>query len=221
MPNPEFLPYSFQELSIEDMKLRAASFREEMQRRRSIRFFADRTVPKEVIVECLRTAGTAPSGANLQPWHFVAISDPDLKFRIRQEAEKEEREFYRKRATSQWLSDLSALGTNEEKAFLDSAPYLIAVFSQTYRLLPDGKKVKNYYVTESVGIATGFLVTAVHHAGLACLTHTPSPMGFLGKILNRPLNEKPYLILVVGYPAEDAVVPQIGRKPLEEISTFL
>lgn len=200
---------------------RAAAFRGQMQRRRTVRYFSDRAVSREVIEDCLIAAGTAPSGANLQPWHFVVVSDPAIKQRIRIEAEKEEHEFYSSRAPKEWLDALAPLGTDEHKPFLETAPYLIAIFAQSYGVLPDGRRVKNYYVQESVGIATGMLITAIHHAGLVSLTHTPSPMGFLNEILGRPANEKPFLILVVGYPATDAVVPDIGKKPLEEIATFL
>lgn len=203
------------------MAERAAVFRGQMQRRRTVRYFSDRAVPREVIEDCLLAAGTAPSGANLQPWHFVVASDPAIKHRIRAEAEKEEREFYTKRAPQEWLDALAPLGTDEHKPFLETAPYLIVIFSQSYGLLADGRRVKNYYVQESVGIATGMLITAIHNAGLVSLTHTPSPMGFLNEILGRPANEKPFLILVVGYPAADAVVPDIGKKSLEEIATFL
>lgn len=203
------------------MLRRAAEFRQQMQRRRTVRFFSDRPAPREVIEDCLLAAGTAPSGANLQPWHFVVVSDPAIKHRIRVEAEAEEHEFYTRKAPQEWLDALAPLGTDEHKPFLETAPYLIVVFAQSYGVLPDGRKVKNYYVQESVGIATGMLITAIHNAGLVSLTHTPSPMGFLNEILGRPANEKPFLILVIGYPAEDAVVPDIGKKPLEEIATFL
>ena len=192
-----------------------------MARRRTVRDFSDRPIPREVIEQCIRTAGSAPNGANLQPWHFVAVSDPGLKHEIRVAAEEEEREFYEHRAPNEWLEALAALGTNADKPFLERAPWLIAIFSQPYRILPDGRRVKHYYATESVGIATGFLIAAIHLAGLASLTHTPSPMGFLNKILHRPAHEKPFLLLVVGYSAEDALVPDIERKPLEEISTFM
>jgi nitroreductase len=174
-----------------------------------------------VIEECLIAAGSAPSGANLQPWHFVVVSDPAVKKQIRLAAEQEEREFYHRRATPEWLAALAPLGTDEHKPFLEIAPYLIAVFALSQSLLPDGRKVKNYYVSESVGIATGILITALHHGGLACLTHTPSPMKFLNTILRQPANEKPYLLLVVGYPAPDAEVPDIRKKPLAEIATFI
>jgi len=222
MADQKFLPLtSWREYPPEEMRRRVAGFRQQMQQRRTVRHFADRTVPHEVIEDCLLAAGTAPSGANLQPWHFVVVSDPAIKHRIRVEAEKEEHEFYTRKAPQEWLDALAPLGTDEHKPFLETAPYLIAIFAQSYGMLPDGRKVKNYYVQESVGIATGMLITAVHNAGLASLTHTPSPMGFLNEILGRPANEKPFLILVVGYPAEDAVVPDIGKKPLEEIATFL
>ena len=192
-----------------------------MARRRTVRDFSDRPVPREVIEHCLRTAGSAPNGANLQPWHFVAVSDPALKREIRVAAEEEEREFYEHRAPNEWLEALAALGTDANKPFLEIAPWLIAVFAQPWRVLPDGRKLKHYYATESVGIATGLLVAAIHQAGLVSLTHTPSPMGFLNKLLNRPAHEKPFLLLVVGHPAGGATVPDISRKPLSEISSFL
>ncbi len=192
-----------------------------MQGRRTVRDFSDRTVPREVIENCLRAAGTAPNGANLQPWHFVAVSDPARKQEIRAAAEEEEREFYEHRAPAEWLEALAPIGTDWRKPFLETAPWLIAIFAQPYRLLPDGRKMKHYYATESVGIATGFLVAALHHAGLVALTHTPSPMAFLNRILDRPPQEKPFLLLVVGHPAEDAKVPDITRKPLAEISSFV
>ncbi|MEO7167260.1 MAG: nitroreductase family protein [Spartobacteria bacterium] len=199
----------------------AIRFQEQMARRRTVRDFSDRPVAREVIEHCLRTAGSAPNGANLQPWHFVALSDPALKRKIRAAAEAEEKEFYENRAPNEWLEALAALGTDSRKPFLETASWLIAIFSQPYGILPDGRKLKHYYATESVGIATGFLVAAVHQAGLVSLTHTPSPMGFLNKLLGRPAHEKPFLLLVVGHPAEAAVVPDISRKPLAEISTFL
>lgn len=211
----------FVEYPPETMRERAEAFRDEMRRRRTVRDFSDRGVPREVIEACLSAAATAPSGANLQPWHFVAVADPDIKHRIREAAEAEEREFYRRRAPQEWLDALAPLGTDEHKPFLDTAPWLIAIFMQRYGRLPDGRKVKHYYPTESVGIATGLLVAALHHAGLATLTHTPSPMGFLNEILGRPANERAFLLLVAGYPAEDALVPVITKKPLEEIATFL
>jgi nitroreductase len=178
-------------------------------------------VPREVIVDCLRAAGTAPNGANMQPWHFVVVGDPSLKKQIRAEAEKEEHEFYHHRAPREWLEALAPLGTDEHKPFLETAPYLIVVFAQTYGTLPDGRRVKHYYAQESVGIATGLLITALHHAGLASLTHTPSPMRFLNGLLKRPAHERAFLILVVGYAADEARVPDISKKSIEEIATFL
>lgn len=178
-------------------------------------------MPRALIEECLRAAGSSPSGANLQPWHFVAVSDPAVKARIREAAEVEEQEFYAHRAPPEWLAALEPLGTDESKPFLEMAPWLIAVFVQKYGLGTGTRKVAHYYATESVGLSTGILVTALHHAGLATLTHTPSPMGFLNEILGRPANERPFLLLVVGYAASDAMVPDISRKRLDEIATFL
>jgi nitroreductase len=222
MTEPEFTPLtSYQEYDLVEMKRRATDFYTEMRRRRSIRQFSKRPVPQDIIENCLRAAGTAPSGANMQPWHFVVVSDPQIKRRIREAAEKEEHEFYQKRASQEWLEALAPLGTDANKPFLETAPILIAVFSQIYRPTETGKKIKHYYVSESVGIAVGMLITAIHHAGLATLTHTPSPMGFLNDILDRPSNERPFLLLVVGYPATDAKVPVISKKSLEEISTFM
>lgn len=206
----------------DDELLRSArEFYESMQRRRTLRAFSERPVPREVIEHCIRAAGTAPSGANLQPWHFVAVSDAKVKREIRVAAEAEEREFYEQRAPAAWLEALAPLGTDSRKPFLETAPWLIAVFAQPFRILPDGTRSKTYYAIESVGIATGMLVTAVHSCGLAALTHTPSPMGFLNRILGRPSHEKPFVLLVVGHPAEGAMVPDISRKPLDEISSFV
>lgn len=220
--HPNFIPYtSYQEYPVGEMKRRAAEFYADMRRRRTVREFSDRPVPREVIEDCLRAAGTAPNGANMQPWHFVVVSDPALQRRIRLEAEKEEHEFYHHKAPPEWLEALTPLGTDEHKPFLEFAPYLIVIFAQSYGVLADGRKVKHYYAQESVGIATGILITALHHAGLVSLTHTPSPMGFLNDILGRPSHERPFLILVVGYPAEGAQVPMLAKKPLEEIATFI
>jgi nitroreductase len=221
MNPPKFIPLVHHEYSPEEMKRRAVSFRDEMRRRRTVRYFSSRVVPREVIEDCLLAAGGAPSGANMQPWHFVVVSDAAIKRQIRETAEKEEHEFYHGRAPQEWLEALAPLGTDEHKPYLEIAPYLIVIFGQSYGVLLDGRKVKNYYVTESVGIATGILITAIHHAGLVALTHTPSPMGFLNQILGRPENERAFLILVVGYPAEGAVVPDINKKPLHEIITFI
>ncbi|MBA3882342.1 MAG: nitroreductase family protein [Chthoniobacterales bacterium] len=192
-----------------------------MQQRRTVREFSPRAVPREVIEDCLRAAGSSPSGANLQPWHFVAIADGSVQREIRVAAEEEEREFYEHRAPAAWLEALAPLGTDSRKPFLEIAPWLIAIFAQPYSTLPDGSRMKHYYATESVGIATGLLLAAIHHAGLMALTHTPSPMAFLNRILSRPAHEKPFLLLVVGHPALDAKVPDINRKSLHAISTFV
>ena len=203
------------------MRQRSRDFFEAAQRRRSIRQFSDRPVPREIIEQCLLTAGTAPSGANTQPWYFAVVESPDIKRQIRAAAEKEEQAFYAHKAPQDWLDALAPLGTDADKPFLETAPYLIAVFQQRYGEAVDGSRVKHYYATESVGIATGMLVTALHHAGLACLTHTPSPMGFLNQILGRPKAERPFVLLVVGFPAIDAMVPDIQKKTLAEIASFL
>ena len=218
------VPYdTYQEYSIADMQKRADDFYVDMLRRRTVREYSDRPVPREIIEKCILAAGTAPNGANLQPWHFVVVSDPAIKRQIRVEAEKEEAVFYNGRAPEEWLDALTPLGTDAAKPFLETAPYLIAIFAQSYGLLPDGRKVKHYYVQESVGIATGMLITAVHNAGLASLTHTPSPMGFLNTILKRPSHERPFLLLVVGYPSDEAKIPihAMQKKSLDEIATFL
>ncbi len=221
MTKAQFIPHTeYQEYPAEEMVQRAEAFYATMRRRRTVRDYSRREVPRAVIEQCLLAAGTAPNGANLQPWHFVVISDPAIKKQIREAAEKEEHDFYERRAPKEWLEALAPLGTDWHKPFLEEAPALIAIFAESYAIREDGAHVKNYYVTESVGIATGFLIAACHHAGLATLTHTPSPMGFLNDILGRPANERPYLILVVGYPAEDATVPAITKKPLEKIVTF-
>ncbi|PWN07932.1 nitroreductase family protein [Rhodohalobacter mucosus] len=221
MDSPSHIPYSsYIEYPPDEMIRRAREFRLEVQRRRTVRDFSDKEIPDEVLKDCIRAASTAPNGANLQPWHFAVIRSPELKRKIRIAAEKEEREFYTNRAPNEWLEALQPLGTNEYKPFLEKAPCLIAIFSQSYGVDEKGKKRKHYYVKESVGIATGILITALHHAGLATLTHTPSPMGFLNELLERPDNEKPFLLLVTGYPAEGVTVPDIGKKSLSEISTF-
>lgn len=217
-----FSPYTqYQSYSEETMVARATDFYAEMRRRRTVRDFAPDPVPKKVIEACLQVAGTAPNGANQQPWHFVVVSDPDIKRQIREAAEAEEREFYERRAPDDWLEALAPLGTDAHKPFLETAPYLIAIFAESHGVNEAGERVKHYYVQESVGIATGMLITALHHAGLASLTHTPSPMKFLNEILERPKRERPFLLLVVGYPAPDAQVPNIQKKPLDEIATFL
>ena len=210
----------YSEYSGDEMVARARAFCETLSRRRTVRDFSDRPVPREVIAECIAAAGSAPSGANLQPWHFVAVADPALKRRIRTAAEEEERAFYEHRASEEWLQALAPLGTDAAKPFLETAPWLVAIFEQKWSYAADGGKVKHYYPKESVGIATGMLITALHLAGLATLTHTPSPMKFLNSILGRPAHERPFLLLVAGYPAENAKVPDIRRKTLEEIATF-
>ena len=207
--------------SDDEILRRTKEFYETMQHRRTFRDFSDRPVPRKVIEHCIRAAGTAPSGANLQPWHFGAVSDPVVKQQIRIAAEKEEKEFYAQRAPKAWLEALAPLGTDSNKPFLEIAPWLIAVFAQPFRILTDGSRSPTYYAIESVGIATGILVTAVHSCGLVSLTHTPSPMGFLNRILGRPSYEKPFVLLVVGHPAENALVPDIGRKAVEKISSFV
>ena len=216
-----FAPLNFRRLPEAEMQERAAAFHQQLRGRRSVRDYSDRDVPPDVIENCLLAAGSAPSGANKQPWHFAVVTDPTVKQRIREAAEEEERAFYTQRASEEWLNDLAPLGTDANKPFLEIAPCLIAIFSQSYQLDSEGQKHLNYYVTESVGIATGFLIAAIHNAGLACLTHTPSPMRFLNEILGRPSNERPFLLLVVGYPTDDAQVPVIAKKPLSDIATFI
>ena len=222
MSGPTFDPLAdFSELPEREMRRRAAAFYANMRRRRSVRDFADRRVPRAVIEDCLRTAGTAPSGANMQPWHFVVVEDRAVKRRIRLAAEEEERAFYDRVASPEWLEALAPLGTGPEKPFLEKAGCLIVVFVQRYGQAADGSKTKHYYPLESVGIATGMLIAAIHDAGLVSLTHTPNPMRFLSEILGRPEHEHPMLILVTGYPAEGAKVPQLRKKSLAEIATFV
>jgi iodotyrosine deiodinase len=222
MKKPKLVPFKNpHSYSDKEMILRSSEYYETMKQRRTIREFSDKPVPREVIENCIATAGTAPNGANMQPWHFVVVSDKDIKKRIREAAEEEEKIFYSQRAPKEWLDALAPLGTDEFKPFLEAAPYLIVIFLKKFEILPGGGQAKNYYTAESVGIATGLLITAVHNAGLVSLTHTPSPMNFLNHILNRPSNEKPFLILVVGHPAKDAKVPEISKKPLKEILEFV
>lgn len=204
-------------LSEAELQQKAQELRDFMEKRRSCRYFSDRPVPQEVIAELLKVASSAPSGANKQPWTFCAISDPELKEKIRIAAEKEEKAFYESRAPKGWLKDLEPLGTTWEKPFLSTAPWLIIMFKQSYGLDEAHEKTKHYYVNESVGIAAGFLISAIHQLGLVTLTHTPSPMDFLTKILGRPSNEKPFLLLPVGFPAKDATVPDIRKKGLDEV----
>lgn len=221
MAEPELIPHSsYEELPVEEMRRRASELYAQLKRRRTVRDFSGRPVPREVIEDCLRTAGTAPSGANQQPWHFAVVSDREIKKKIRKGTEEEEHEFYSGRAPDPWLEALSHLGTDEHKLFLEIAPYLIVVFAQRHGLRPDGSTFKHYYVTESVGLATGMLIAAIHNAGLVSLTHTPSPMGFLNEVLDRPKRGRPFLILVAGYPADDVKVPRITKKRLDEIASF-
>lgn len=203
------------------MLARAAALNERCQRRRSVREFAPDPVPRTLIEQCLLAASSAPSGANQQPWQFVVVTDPQTKRQIREAAEAEERRFYEDRASQAWLDDLAPLGTDANKPFLEIAPCLIAIFGEKWHYDATGDKQKHYYVSESVGIATGMLIAALHEAGLAALTHTPSPMGFLREVLGRPATERPFLLLVVGYPAADVQVPNIERKSLEQIATFI
>ena len=221
MDEIDFIPYSsYKSYPIEEMQKRSKEFFIDIQRRRTIREFSSKPVHKEIIENCLRAAGTAPSGANRQPWHFSVVSDSETKKKIREAAEKEEKKFYSGRAPDEWLEALEPLGTDENKPFLELAPYLIIIFSEAYGLDVKGEKIKNYYVSESVGIATGVLITALHNAGLATLTHTPSPMNFLREILGRGENERAFLILVTGFPADDVEVPNIRKKSLEEYTSF-
>ena len=204
------------ELSDQEIQVRALEFFELMEKRRTLREFSDRPVPRGIIDACVQAAGQAPSGANMQPWHFEIVGDPAIKKEIRLAAEEEERQFYGGRASEEWLDALAPLGTYESKPFLEKAPWLIVIFEQHHGLDAEGGKTRYYYTKESVGLASGFLIAALHNAGLASLTHTPSPMGFLNKILERPANEKPFLLLVTGHPAADATVPVITRKDPEQ-----
>jgi iodotyrosine deiodinase len=219
-PGAVFEPLtSYREYPATEMEMRSRAFAADLGRRRTVRQFSDRPVPRGVIEACLEAASTAPSGAHLQPWHFVVVSDPGLKRQIREAAEAAEREFYA-HAPQEWLDALAPLGTDAQKPYLETAPYLIAVFAERYGLTAEGTRRTHYYVMESVGIATGLLLAALHHAGLASLTHTPNPMGFLGEVLERPPNERAVMLVVTGYPAPGAVVPKLRRKPLGAIATF-
>lgn len=215
------LPLEFEERPPGDMAERARAFRALMARRRTVRDFSGRPVPAALIEDCVMTAASAPSGANQQPWRFVCIADPSIKAKIRAAAEEEERAFYAGRAGEKWLDALAPLGTDAEKPFLQTAPWLIVVFAARHGVAPDGSKIKHYYVPESVGIATGMLIAALHNAGLATLTHTPAPMGFLNSICGRPDHEKPVVLLVVGYPADGATVPDIARKPVGDVLAWM
>ncbi len=211
------IPLAFERISADEMRSRADAFYERLSTRRSVRFFSDEPVPLEVIHRAILTAGTAPSGAHKQPWRFAVVTDPDLKRQIREAAEAEERETYAHRMSEEWREALAPIGTDWRKPFLETVPALVVVFRKDYDLAPDGSRNKNYYVQESVGIATGMLIAALHNAGLATLTHTPSPMNFLQKLLKRPPNERAYLLLPVGLPAEGCTVPDFERKPLDDI----
>lgn len=218
---PKFIPYNeYQEYSEEEMKRKVDDFYTLMRKRRTVRTFSDRPVDREIIEKAILAAGTAPSGANMQPWKFVAVSSQTIKEKIRVAAEEEEKDFYTNRAPQEWLEALAPLGTDENKPFIEQAPWLIAVFAERYGKLHDGRLVKHYYVQESVGIAVGILLTALHSAGLVALTHTPSPMGFLNDILGRGENERPFLIVITGYPEPFSVIPDIHKKGLQEISEF-
>ena len=216
-----FEPLKFTQKDPAEMQAAALRFYEDIRKRRTVREYSDRPVDRDIIENALKAAGTAPSGANMQPWHFVAVGNADLKRKIRVAAEHEEKEFYEHRASEEWLKALEPLGTNEHKPFLETAPWLIAVFLKKFTFDAEGNRFKNYYTAESVGIACGFLLAALHHAGLATLTHTPSPMKFLNQLLERPKTERPFMLIVTGYPADDAEVPVIGKLPLDEIATFL
>jgi nitroreductase len=221
VPQHKFTPLAdYREYTPADMIKRSTDFYEEMRRRRTVRFYSPRAIPMEVIENCINTAATAPSGANRQPWHYAVVTDPQIKQQIRNGAEKIEEEFYSGESTKNWVEDLEQLGTDAHKPFLETAPCLIVIFAERHGISETEEKTKNYYVSESVGIATGMLISAVHHAGLVSLTYTPAKMKFLNTLLSRPENEKPYMILVVGYPADDAEVPIIRKKSLDQISTF-
>jgi nitroreductase len=221
MRDPIYQPLDFPDIAAGEMQRRSRDFLSLMARRRTVRDYSDRPVPREIIENAVRTASLAPSGANQQPWTFVCISDAAIKARIRSAAEEEERNFYEGRAGQEWLEALRHLGTDWRKPFLETAPWLIAIFGQRYGAGANGDKVKHYYVPESVGIACGFLIAALHNAGLATLTHTPSPMGFLNEICGRPDNEKAYILLVAGFPTPDCTVPVIDKKPLDQVSVWL
>ncbi len=220
MGDSGFVPLDFQELNPDEMQRRARQAHARARTRRSIRTFSDRPLPEGVLEDCLRVAGTAPSGANQQPWQFVVVRDASIKHAIRKAAEEEEQSFYSTRAPDEWLAALAPLGTDEHKPFLERAPALVAVFGVRWSERADGSRRKHYYVDESVGLATGMLIAALHEAGLACLTHTPSPMRFLNKVLERPDNERPFLLLVVGYPEPGTQVPDIDKKDLSAFATF-
>lgn len=219
MQNEIFIPYQPTSFSEEEMIKRSEEFYSYMNRRRTVRDFSDKPVPKEIIENIIKTASTAPSGAHKQPWTFCVVSNKEMKSKLRKRAEEEEYKSYNGRMTEEWLNDLAHLGTNWEKPFIDIAPWIIIVFKKSYDV-EEGKKKNNYYVSESVGLAAGFLLAAIHHAGLVSLTHTPSPMNFISELLQRPENEKPILLIPVGYPAENVTVPDLKRKSLDEVAVF-
>lgn len=223
MPAEAFphVPLTFTTYPPDEMRRRAESFFEEMDRRRSLRFFSDRPVARDLIEYAIRTASTAPSGAHRQPWKFVAVSDKAVKKEIREGAEEEEYESYHGRMSDEWLEALAPIGTDWRKPFLETVPWIVVLFAEPFEVLPDGTRKKNYYVQESCGIAAGLFIAALHHMGLATLTHTPSPMKFLNDILHRPAHERPFILFPVGYPAEDATVPDLQRKPLEEVAVWI
>ena len=215
---PEFIPLNgYRLFDTDTMMERAKAFYNLAKLRRTVRDYSEKPVCRNVIDDCIRAAGTAPSGANMQPWHFAVAERGEIRRQLREAAEREELEFYESKAPQEWLDALAPLGTDSNKPFLETAPYLIGIFVQNFGILPDGRRVKHYYATESVGIATGILISALHHAGLATLTNTPSPMGFLNQIFHRPKNERPFLLPVTGQPDENALVPKIERQPLENI----
>ena len=218
---PKFRPYTPWPSSDKDAHALFENFETALQTRRSLRMYSKKQVSRTTVERLISLAASAPSGANKQPWHFVAVQNPEVKRKIREAAEEEEKAFYGGRATEEWLEDLKPFATDWEKPFLEDAPWLIVVFRKNYDVESNGAKAKNYYVLESVGIACGFLIAAIHAAGLVTLTHTPSPMGFLSEILGRPSNEKPFLLLPVGYPADGAEVPDISKKGLDDISDFI
>jgi len=218
----KFIPLKYTaSFSNEKSLIKAQKFNKKIQKRRTVRDFSSQEIDEKVIQQCIKAAASAPSGAHMQPWHFVAISNPEIKSKIRQAAEIEEKEFYQHRASKEWLKALEPIGTDTNKPFLEKAPWLIAVFAKRYGIDNKGNRVKHYYTPESVGIACGFLLTALHTAGLATLTHTPSPMGFLKDILKRPINERAYLLVVCGHPSENAMIPNLKRKLLEDIASFM
>ena len=220
MSKHSFIPYEGVQFSAEEMLKRSQDYFQLMDRRRSVREFSDKPVDLEIIENAIRTAGTAPSGAHKQPWTYCIVSDPEIKKEIREKAEAEELESYTNRMSDEWLRDIAPMGTDHNKPFLEIAPYLVIIFKKVYDKGEEGEKQTNYYVNESVGISAGMFIAAVHNAGLAALTHTPSPMNFLSKILDRPENERPFLLIPIGFPSENAQIPDLKRKKLEQITVY-